>query len=225
VTVLQDGESIGSLSAGGDGVFATEIDDLERGTYTFALFAEDDDGVRSGTYSTTISLRADTENAIAGVVIPPTTMVSETEVDPGSPVAVSGFAPENARVEVFMEQQGRRVPGEARATTSAAEDGAWALSLPTTGLTTGTYDLIARARLPDEGIESAKSAPLSIGVGQAAQGEQCARADINRDSEVDLTDFSILLFNWNTDEPNADINLSGLVELADFSIMLFCWTG
>jgi hypothetical protein len=54
-------------------------------------------------------------------------------------------------------------------------------------------------------------------------------ADLNRDGKVNLTDFSILLFWWNTDggtsDPSADINGDKKVNLTDFSILLFNWTG
>ncbi len=225
VTVLQDGDSVGSLTARSDGTFSTEVTGLERGTYTFAVYAEDASGVRSGTYNTTITLRADTENAIAGVVIPPTISVDQDEIDPGDVISVSGYAPAESLLEVFVEQEGRRIVGASTATTTAAGTGAYTLTYATDGLSLGAYNLLARARLPAEGLESAKSAPVPIGVGQAPVGDQCQRADINQDTLVDLTDFSILLFNWNTTDLAADINLSGLVELADFSIMLFCWSG
>ena len=50
-------------------------------------------------------------------------------------------------------------------------------------------------------------------------------ADLNKDGRVNLADFSILLFHWNTDHGIADLNQDGRVSLTDFSIMLFQWTG
>lgn len=47
--------------------------------------------------------------------------------------------------------------------------------------------------------------------------------DLNNDGWVNLTDFSILLFYWNTSSPIADLNNDGKVNLTDFSIMLFHW--
>jgi hypothetical protein len=62
-------------------------------------------------------------------------------------------------------------------------------------------------------------------VGEKPKGDLAARSDINGDNKVNLTDFSILLFNWNTTDPDADINQDGIVNLTDFSILLFQWTG
>jgi len=57
---------------------------------------------------------------------------------------------------------------------------------------------------------TAVSAPICLG-------------DLNSDGWVDLTDFSILLFYWQTTHPLADLNNDGIVNLTDFSIMLFHW--
>ena len=56
----------------------------------------------------------------------------------------------------------------------------------------------------------------------ATSGAVCL-GDLNSDGWVDLTDFSILLFYWNTSNPIADLNDDGIVNLTDFSIMLFHW--
>ena len=56
----------------------------------------------------------------------------------------------------------------------------------------------------------------------AVSGTVCL-GDLNNDGFVNLTDFSILLFYWNTSNANADINGDGIVNLTDFSIMLFHW--
>jgi hypothetical protein len=52
--------------------------------------------------------------------------------------------------------------------------------------------------------------------------------DINTDSRIDLIDFSIMAFWWNTAiSPDApfDLNRDGQLTLADFSILAFYWTG
>ncbi|MCA9360257.1 hypothetical protein KC850_04480, partial [Candidatus Kaiserbacteria bacterium] len=65
------------------------------------------------------------------------------------------------------------------------------------------------------------------GVGKTA--DVPINADLNRDTKVNLIDFSILLFWWNSNggdsDPPADINRDGNVSLTDFSRLLFNWTG
>ena len=52
----------------------------------------------------------------------------------------------------------------------------------------------------------------------------CLRSDLNKDGEVNLVDFSILMYFWGSDDPDADINQDGEIDLIDFSIMMYCWT-
>jgi len=54
---------------------------------------------------------------------------------------------------------------------------------------------------------------------------ECAGADLNHDGRVNITDFSILLYYWGTNNACADQNHDGTVDLTDFSIMMFYWTG
>ncbi len=52
------------------------------------------------------------------------------------------------------------------------------------------------------------------------------KADLNCDGRVNLTDLSILLYNWGNvkNNPRADINKDSKVNLVDFSILLYEWT-
>ena len=92
-------------------------------------------------------------------------------------------------------------------------------------LNTDTYEVSALTDLVDISAASQESPAVLLGVGEVPQGDLCPRADIDNNSAVNLTDFSILLFNWGTTDPVANINSVGTVDLTDFSILLFCWTG
>jgi hypothetical protein len=112
------------------------------------------------------------------------------------------------------------------ATTTAGSNGAWALSMQTSGLSMGTYELVAQGTMLDGTVESDKSARKTVGVGVEVEDTDCAAmGDFNCDGFVNLVDFSILVFNWNTTNSTADINGDGIVSLPDFSVMLFYWTG
>ena len=66
---------------------------------------------------------------------------------------------------------------------------------------------------------------MSFHVGRIGGEAACPNADLNKDGRVNLTDFSILLYYWGTDNACADQNQNGIVDLVDFSIMMFYWTG
>lgn len=228
VSILRDGVIIGTEAGGGSGEFSNLTEGLDRGVYTFSLYAVDTKGVRSGTYTTTMSLRSSTLNVLSNIMLPPSMSVTDNSVDPGTPLAVTGYSASNAAVTVWLRPRLAQVTtGDVVASTTAAGNGAWALNVPTTGLSVGTYELVAQGKMPGGTVESDKSARKLIGVGVEVGAEAIGdgKGDLNGDGLVNLIDFSILLFNWNTTSVLADINADGTVSLPDFSIMLFNWTG
>lgn len=228
VVILQDGEEVSTKNANGDAAFDERIEELERGTYTFSMYAIDDEGNKSAAYSTTIALRSDTINQLADIMLPPTVILDATSIDPGAPLNVRGYTAPDAEITLAIRPRvGVVSTGDVVATTTAAGDGTWSLTLSTDELAVGTYNVTAEAMMPDGTVESDKSATRVLGIGQEVgdiEGDGL-RADLNRDTFVNLIDFSILLFNWNTTDAVADINEDGIVDLTDFSIMIFYWTG
>jgi len=227
VSFLRDGVIVGTDGAGGVGEFSHLTEGLDRGSYSFSVYAVDSTGVRSATFSTTLWLRSNTLNLLGNVMLPPTLQVTENSVDPGTPIAVSGYSAPNAHITTWLRPRLAEVlSGDITATTTAAGNGVWSVSVPTTGLSLGTYELVAQAAMPNGTVESDKSARKAIGIGvSVADGDCGSIGDLNCDGFVNLVDFSILVFNWNTTDSVADINGDGIVSLPDFSIMLYYWTG
>ena len=83
-----------------------------------------------------------------------------------------------------------------------------------------------KSRATFESLVSPFSHVLQFFVGK---GGPLKTADENKDGKVNIVDFSIMLFWWNTKQAKglgiADINGDGKVNIVDFSIMLFQWTG
>ncbi len=227
VSILQDGALSRAIVAGSDARFAHTIDGLDRGSYSYGVFAVDTAGVRSATYATTMWLRSASLSTLSNIMLPPTLSVAATKVDPGVPIAVSGFSAPGALVTVWLRPRLAVVTtADVVATTTAAASGSYTLTLATDTLPQGTYELVAQGSIAEAGIESDKSARKTIGVGvDVGPSEGAGQGDLNGDGFVNLVDFSILLFNWNTANAVADINKDGIVSLPDFSIMLFYWTG
>jgi hypothetical protein len=229
VTFLRDGTIVDTEGSGSGGAFEHTTEGLDRGSYTFGIYATDSRGVRSATFSTTLWLRAETLNTISNVMLPPTLTVPNNSVNPGETLAVSGYSTPGSTVTTFLRPKLAEVStADVVSTTSVSTNGSWSLSIPTTGLTTGTYELIAQAEMDGGEVESDKSIRKTIGIGvdvSEADGDCISIGDLNCDGYVNLVDFSILLFNWNTSNAVADINRDGFVSLPDFSVMLFNWTG
>ncbi|MAZ30323.1 hypothetical protein CL655_03505 [bacterium] len=223
ITVLVDGQIAEDGRANNDGEFSVLIDEIARGPYTFGVYAEDDNGVKSNTFSTSFTVSGARAVTLSNIDITGTLEVTPNPVDPGVTATIRGYTLPNAQVTIENR------PQNGSATTllaSSNSDGFYTTSLSTNGFSQGTYEIRFRAE-PSVGSPTEFTDWFYYGVGQEA--DVPINADLNRDGSVNLIDFSILLFWWNTNggdsDPPADINRDGRVSLTDFSIMLFNWTG
>jgi hypothetical protein len=225
IHILLDGKEKVSTASGADGKFSAKILGLERGTYTFGMYAIDGKGTRSSMISSTVSLLANTVTAVSGILFPPTITAENGTVNPGDNIVLSGRAIPKSLVEIYFGQPYEKFENESFSATGTADtNGIWTATVSTKGTAIGNY--IAQARSVLSVAEtSGMSAKLPIGIGKEAAPDFSLRADLNGDGKVNLIDFSILLFSWGSDSGTADINADGKVDLQDFSIMIFYWTG
>jgi hypothetical protein len=225
LSITQDGVVVKEevLSVLGD--FNLLVDQLQRGTYNWGVFALDPDGKKSATYVSTIYLVARTNNIIAPIYLSPTMSVESSSVAIGGNVILRGYALPLLPVQVIMSKQGDPLNSKIiTGTTTANGNGSWTLALSTAGLKKATYEIKSQTLLSAK-EHSLLSPIVYVGVGQSASPDFGNRADLNKDKKVNLIDFSILLFNWKGSDDVADINQDGTVNLTDFSIMLSAWTG
>lgn len=225
VTALVDGKVAVSANADGAGDYSLTISNIARGAYTFGVFATDVANTKSSTFSTSFTVSGARESLLSNINIPPSVLVTPNPVNPGQPLTISGYTLPNAQVTLENERD-RSVASRRSFTVTAGANGAWSVPIDTAGFTSGTYK--ARARFTRDTLTSNFSQYTLYGVGTtAAVGG--INSDLNRDGRVNLTDFSILLFWWNSaggdSNPPADISQDGRVNLTDFSILLFNWTG
>ncbi len=225
VTILVDGQIADTVTSGSDGSFSSTLDAIARGAYTFGVYGTDKDKVKSSTYSTTFTVTGARGSTLSNVNVMPSIKVSPNPVDPNSTLTVSGYSIPNATITI--ENQNDKSSASLKTFTATSDaNGAWSVSISTDGFSKGTYKVRAKAK-QDTGVSTNFSGYTFYGVGEAAQVARSS--DLNRDGKVNLIDFSILLFWWNTaggnSNPPADINGDGKVSLTDFSIMIFNWTG
>ena len=109
----------------------------------------------------------------------------------------------------------------------ATDDGKWNIVFSTEPLEEDFHTAKALFQIASGGniIKSGFSKSVSFYVGKLGGEAVCPGADLNGDGRVNLVDFSILLFYWDSNNECADQNLDGTVDLIDFSIMMFYWTG
>ncbi len=222
VNFLLDAESVGSVLADNDGEFQFSLD-ADPGTATLGIWTTDQDGNRSITLNNTFDVTQGAITNVRGVIVPPTISVVSQSVEPGDVIIVSGQASAGATVELHIDDSARVE------TVTADDDGLWEYTLNTATLSIAEHTMRVRSVVgnPPLTTESNFSNTLQLFVGVDATITQ--PTDLNRDGSVNLIDFSILIFWWQTtggdSSPPADINQNGNVGLEDFSILLFNWTG
>jgi cysteine-rich repeat protein len=222
INFLLDTETVGSVRTDDQGEFefATEA---SPGTATLGMWANDNNDVRSITLNNTFDVTQGAVTNLNGIILPPTISVPNQNVDPGDIVPVRGQSAPNATIELNINDN------ELIQTTTANADGEWQIDFDTSLVSIAEHILRARSitGTPPLTTESSFSTSLQLFVG--VDGQPSQPSDLNRDGFVNLIDFSILIFWWQTDggtsDPPADINGNGTVSLEDFSILLFNWTG
>ena len=224
VGVLVDGNFFDYTNANQLGVYSITLDQIARGVYTFGVYAEGPDGVRSSTFSTTFTVTGARTSALGNINVAPSIKVTPDPVNPGEIVTFSGYALPNADVTIQNSIINSNTPTEIVVQSDRA--GKWSTTIDTTAFKVGTYQVRAKS-VEVDGPSTNYSNYTFYGVGEAAEAP--INADLNRDGKVNLIDFSILLYWWNSNggdsDPPADINRDGKVNLTDFSILLFNWTG
>lgn len=223
LTLLRDGQIATTLIANNSGSFTIVVNGLNFGTYQFAVYAEDRDGITSSPYVVNVPVVSTQGYVYSGVVIPPTIQASPTAVLAGQPVAVYGYAPPGSTVSV-------EVPGFYNFGSTIADNAGFYRYEVRAFLPPGDYFFRSKAQVGS--VSSLYSKPVVIqyyleGQQPPAPSPYATCVDYNRDRRVNLIDFSILLFWFNKDNPPRaiDCNADSHIDVKDFSILMYFWTG
>lgn len=210
VTILKDNAVIDTSTANSSSVFDRTITGLTPGIVTFSLFAQDSDGHKTVTISFSVSVISNSTVTVSGLLLSPILIVPDSIKRPEK-LNESGLAKQNSTVTTFTHSD----PIVKQGATNT--NGQWAIIISDV-LHLGSHSVTALVQDSGGGqsqLTSAKDFIVKLS------------ADLNIDDFVNLTDFSILMFNYGTSNPPnlaADINDNGPVDLVDFSIMMFYWT-
>ncbi len=222
ITILQDGKVVVAGQAVSEQAsFSIEITDLTAGIYTFGIWAEDTRGLKSITFNFTTSIAKNTITTIGGIFVPPTIELSEMSLRRGETLNILGQTIPNSEVSIIVHSTDEGITKK----TIAEDDGTWFYALDTSVLEEGQHTSRAKSVSP-EGLPSSFSKVMSFFLGNEETVRLSKLVDINKDSRVDLIDFSILLYNWGIPKSyNTDLDNNGKVDIVDFSILLYYWTG
>lgn len=228
VIILQDGKEVGIAATNVQAKFGGFIKDVAQGTYAFGIRSTDSSGVESLLYSTTFFVEKGTQSTVSDIILAPTISVNKNTFSAGEKLEIFGETAPSSVVEAWIFPSGViKEDDESVIKKDGVSTGAgkWNFIIDTEELGAGTFNLKSRVKI--EGVnysEFGKKINISVGVVQGEEGV-CAGADLNQDGKVNITDFSILLYYWGTNNACADQNHNGSVDLIDFSIMMYNWTG
>ncbi len=222
INILLDTESVGTVRTDGSGNFDFTTE-ASPGTASMGFWSTDSAGTRSITFNTTFDVTQGAITTVSGILIPPTLRLSTQNADPGDTITFSGQSIADATVEVHFNDSDRVEE------VTAGSNGMWSLDFNSNVLSPAEYVVRARSVTGNSPLRTESSFSTSLQLFLGVDGQASTPSDLNRDGRVNLTDFSILIFWWQTNggdsNPPADINNNGNVGLEDFSILLFNWTG
>lgn len=224
INFILDGDSVGSVQANSSGAFEFSTKS-SPGTATLGIWATDVAGTRSVTFNNTFDVTQGAVTNLNDLILPPSIKVSRTNFNPGETITVSGQAVPNATISLFID----RNTTSPVATGQSGSNGQWSIEYNTSRLSTSEHTIRARSLSGTPPLTTQSSFSSSVQLFAGVDGKATTASDLSRDGRVNLTDFSILIFWWNTNggdsDPPADINGNGRVSLEDFSILLFNWSG
>lgn len=222
VHILVDGKVTGIVAADSKADFYFETTELPAGVASLGFWSEDKAGLKSTLLTLTLRVISGTVTSISGVFIAPTIDIDKESVRQGEAINIFGQTIPQTTVNVHINSETEHI-----VQADSNEAGNWNINFDTTPLEENFHTAKANFQLNVGGniIKSGFSKSVSFAISKLGGEAVCKEADLNGDGRVNLTDFSILLFNWGSANACSDQNQNGKVDLIDFSIMMYYWTG
>lgn len=222
VIMVEGGAVIGTSLSSGTGFFSFPISGIAPGAHAYAFTATDPLNLTTSSSTLNLFLIASSLTTYTGLLLSPTIQTDKTIIDPGEAITVSGMAKPSSQVNIFLQAPLRSY------LANSDVNGNWSFVVSTTetaSLTPGQYQVYAIVQ-DGVGNQSIASPTITFTVRSPDSSNppppcDISHGDLNCDNATNLTDFSILLYHWQTNHRVADINGDGKVNLTDFSIMMF----
>ncbi len=228
ISLLKNGVILAEIPANPDGTFEIHVRNLNPGTYSFGIRAEDSSGLQSKLLVFTIYVSSAVATIVEGIFIPPTITSDLIEVRKGDQITFLGRSVPNTEVRLSLTLNGELIKK-----VRAGTDGSWIYIVDSSELDMGDY--FAKARSLTNNDISLYSDEVLFRVGDtnrirpkiSSLSGFRKRCDLNDDGRVNLLDFSIMAFWYKrlTFPPKVDLNSDKNVNLTDLSILAYCWTG
>lgn len=221
ITIRRGGTIVVTQTAASTADFSISLMDQPAGQQSYLISATDVSGVALAPVTFALNLSVNTNTIITGIFLGPSISIDKTSVKLGQFITVAGSTAPASAVTVAVNSD-----SPVSYNINADSGGRWSKLVNTQEIGVGTHTASARAVTSGNQV-SAASATVSFAVNPLEQCDGKKTADLNCDNNINLTDFSILLYFWQQTNPSnsrADINGDGRTDVIDFSIMLYQWT-
>ncbi len=227
VVLLKDGQIAAISIAEPDGKFKITLTGVQAGSYTFGLYAENGESIRSSIYAIPIFVTSGSVATVSGIFIAPTIGVDKDVVKRGEDISIFGQMVPAAIVTIQVNSDPVFVK------VDADTQGAYLYAFNTGLIENGSH--IAKSTAALGGTVSGFSKAVAFEVNDTGIGKQksaCAKADLNCDGKVSIADFSIAAF-WYKHPLSPSflqielerLNGDGKLDFIDFSFMAYYWSG
>jgi hypothetical protein len=221
VIFTESGAVIGTDVAGVNGYFSKVFSGLQPTTHYISYYGIDTQNRATSSINLQLYTPPRQRIAVTDQLLSPTLELNHSQILQGNTLVASGSAMPGANLTIFTDSPLRTYYA------SASGLGRWSFSVSNINeYVYGDYRLYTIAQ-NSYGLQSLISHALSFSVmSNLGGGTSCGditQGDLNCDNSIDLTDFSILMYYWATQNISSDINADGIVNLTDFSILMYYW--
>lgn len=222
VVLLKDGTEVSRVVANTDAYFTITLPEKFEGTALYSLYARDLHNNKSLFLNFPLKIKEGFMTFLEGVLFAPTIFSNKIESKVGDFVELSGYAIPNGNMEITIKGN----IDQKVFSLSSKKDGTYNIGLPLSDLPKGDYIIYINYK---NDARNSKLIKLKIGDKNVFNGENIPEipGDCNKDSIINLVDFSVLAFWYGKTNPPVcvDTNRDGRINLTDFSILAFYWTG
>ena len=224
VNILKDGQLALSTIACPDSNFTATLSNLSSGNYTFSVYGEDKNGLRSSPFAFQVFITSGVTTNVGGIFITPTIAVDKSEVKRGDNITIFGQSSPLSQIIISVNSN-----REFFDSTTADANGIYLHNFDTSVLKLGQHSTKSKASKNGEISSFSNNVGFIVGTKNvlASPTEGVLKGDLNGDERVNLIDFSIFAYWYKRSSPPASIDLNGdgRVDLIDFSVMAYYWTG
>lgn len=221
VSLLKNGKLQSSVEADDKAYFSITLPEKYDGDVLYTLYAKDTSNTKSLFLNFPLHIQSGYLTYLDGILFAPTISTDKSESLAGDYLTVFGHAIPKGKMQISIDGEVKKT-----FTLSAKNDGTYKTVLPLGDLPRGEYVVYINY---ENDARISRLVNLVIGnvnIFKAPETEDLP-GDCNKDSIINLTDFSVLAFWYGKNNPPkcVDTNNDNIINLTDFSILAFYWNG